>query len=137
MSGGGGFLTTESETCLEDGLGASGGGFRVTGGFWRGTYGRGPSSTTQSLRSMRDVFLPRIGGDGEGEGGTARIWVEGRMGVNVVAAGEMGASRRSGGVREETMVALEVCMASNAWTLALTADEAILVHRQEGVQRRT
>ena len=137
MSGGGGFLTTESETCLGEGLGASGGGFRATGGLWRGTYGSGPSSTTQSLRSMSDVFLPKIGGEGEGEGGTALIWVEGRMGVNVVAIGEMGVSRRSGGGREGTTVALEACMASNACTLALTADEAMLDDRPEGVQQRT
>ena len=28
---------------------------------------KGPSSTTQSLRSMREDFLPRFGGDGDGD----------------------------------------------------------------------
>lgn len=29
---------------------------------------KAPSSTTQSLRSMSDVFRPRLGGDGDGDG---------------------------------------------------------------------
>lgn len=30
--------------------------------------GKRPSSTTQSLRSMNEVFRPRLGGDGDGDG---------------------------------------------------------------------
>ena len=139
MRGGGCFLAAESETCLGVGLGARGGGFRATGGFWRGTYGRGPSSTTQSLRSIRDVFLPSMGGDGEGEGGIIFIVaaaVDGRMGCErVEAVGESGDSRRSGGGLETT-VAVEDCMASKAWTLALTAEEAMRAEREGEDARR-
>ena len=115
MSGGGGWRTTESETCLGVGLGArGGGGLRATGGFCLGTYGRGPSSTTQSFRSMSDVFLPRFGGEGEGEGGMdLPLVAEGRMGDIVVAAGETGVSRRSGGVLAD-MTGPPACMVSNA-----------------------
>ena len=128
MSGGGGLRTTESETCLWPGLGPSGGGFRATGGFCLGTYGRGPSSTTQSLRSISDVFLPRFGGDGDGEGGMdlrGVEGVEGTMGEMEVAVGEIGVSRRSGGERETRTVALEDCMDSKACIRALTAEEAM------------
>ena len=39
------------------------------------------SSTTQSLRSMRDVLRPRFGGEGEGEG------LDGFLGVNWTTGG--------------------------------------------------
>lgn len=126
MRRGGGFLAAESETCLGVGLGARGGGLRVRGVFCRGMYGRGPSSTTQSLRSMSEVLRPRFGGEGEGDGGMDMTGVEGRIGVMDVAEGDIGVSRRSGGDRGTTIVALEACMASNACIRAFTAEAAIV-----------
>ena len=72
-------------------------------------------------------------GDGEGEGGIIFIVaaaVDGRIGCErVEAVGESGDSRRSGGGLETT-VAAEDCMASKAWTLALTAEEAMRAERE-------
>lgn len=42
-------------------------GFSVVAPFDCGAIKTGSSSAIQSARSIRDVFLPRFGGDGEGE----------------------------------------------------------------------
>jgi len=42
----------------------------------------GPSSTTQSLRSIREVLRPRLGGDGEGDAGWSKAAVRGDSGVS-------------------------------------------------------
>jgi hypothetical protein len=42
-------------------------GFSVVAPFLCGADNTGSSSAIQSARSIRDVFLPRFGGDGEGE----------------------------------------------------------------------
>ena len=97
---------------------------RATGGRCLGTYGRGPSSTTQSLRSMRDVLRPRFGGDGDGEGDMDFKDVEGSIGEMEVALGEIGVSRRSVGDRGMA-VALETCMVSNACIRAFTAEAMV------------
>lgn len=68
---------------------------RVPKPFWRG--GDGPSSTIQSLRSINEVFLPRFGGDGEGDLDTDFGGVEGTIWGNESAADDMGDSRRFGG----------------------------------------
>lgn len=133
MSGGGSLLTMESETCLGVGLTLcpSGGGLRATGGFCLGTYGSGPSSTTQSLRSMSDVLRPRLGGEGDGEGGMDLRGVEGEegsMGEMLVAVGDIGVSRRSGGDLGTT-VPFDACIVSKACMRALTADEAMAASR--------
>lgn len=81
------------------------------------------------MRSISEVFLPRFGGEGEGEGRVCLTGVtegEGIMGDIEVTVGEMGPSRRFGGDFEAgTMVAVEDCMDSNACILALTAEEAM------------
>lgn len=53
--------------------------------------GWGPSSTTQSLRSMRDVLRPRLGGEGDGDGRVTTA--TGLSGAAVI--GESGVSRMS------------------------------------------
>lgn len=134
MRGGEGLFTKESETCLGDGFGARGGGLRGMEGFCLGTYGRGPSSTTQSLRSMREVLRPRFGGDGDGEGGIPLPRVaEGRMEDIEVAVGEIGVSRRSEGDLE-VMTGPPACMASNAFIRALIAEDAMATCRGEEVK---
>ena len=137
MRGGEGLLTKESETCLGVGLGASGGGgLRTIGGFCLGTYGSGPSSTTQSFRSMSEVLRPRFGGDGDGEGGIDFPGVgEGRMDAIEVALGEIGVSRRSGGDLE-AMRGPPACMASKALMRAFTAEDAIAAYTVASGRRR-
>jgi hypothetical protein len=55
-----------------------------------------PSSTTQSLRSIRDVFLPRLGGDGDGDTEADCGGVFGAIRHSEDALGEIGASSRLG-----------------------------------------
>lgn len=127
MSGGAcalGRRTTESETWRGSGLAQFVALFGLLGFFWRGTYGRGPSSTTQSLRSISDVLRPRIGGDGDGDlesdlldddGG------EGAMGKYVPDVGERGVSRRLGAdLNAPACAGFIDASASNAWTLDFT-----------------
>lgn len=65
--------------------------------FWRGVKAGGPSSTTQSFKSISDDFRPRFGGDGDGDldemdcGGVNGVIVEKEL-----ATGEMGSSNRLG-----------------------------------------
>lgn len=56
----------------------------------------GPSSTTQSLRSMREVFRPKLGGEGEGDVDLLLGDVDGKIrGTGKLAAeGVRGVSRR-------------------------------------------
>jgi hypothetical protein len=58
-----------------------------------GCDGGGPSSTTQSFRSINDVFRPRFGGDGDGE---PRGVVKGTIAENECAFGGIGSSRMLG-----------------------------------------
>jgi len=44
--------------------------------------GVGPSSTTQSLRSINDVLRPRLGGEGDGDAGWSNAEVSGDSGVS-------------------------------------------------------
>lgn len=84
---------------------------------------------------MSEVLRPRIGGDGEGEGGIdlrGVEGVEGRIGEIEVAVGDIGVSRRSGGDRDTT-VALESCIVSKACMRAFTADEAMMAATGEVV----
>lgn len=65
------------------GLGLGRGGVpRVMRGVKAFCVGVGPSSTTQSLRSIRDVLRPRLGGDGEGDAGWSNVAVRGDSGVS-------------------------------------------------------
>lgn len=136
IRGGEGLLMKESETCLGVGLGARGGGLRTIGGLCLGTYGSGPSSTTQSFRSMSEVLRPRFGGDGDGEGGIDFPGVgEGRMGDIEVAFGEIGVSRRSGGDLE-AMRGPPTCMASKALIRDFTAEDVIAAYTTASGQCR-
>lgn len=72
-------------------------GFVPTGFFWRGAYGRGPSSSTQS--SINEVLRPRVGCDGDGERDIDFAEVDGVVGVMGKYAlddGETGASSKLG-----------------------------------------
>jgi hypothetical protein len=53
-----------------------------------------PSSVSQSLRSIRDVFLPSTGGDAEEDLEDDREALKGEMDAKEDAVGEMGASSR-------------------------------------------
>lgn len=64
--------------------------------FWRGGWYGGPSSTTQSLRSIKDDFRPRFGGDGDGEPGMEWGGVKGTIVEKECACGEIGSSRMLG-----------------------------------------
>jgi hypothetical protein len=64
--------------------------------FWRGGRGDGPSATTQSFRSIKDVFRPRSGGDDDGEPGREWGGVKGTIVANELAWGEIGSSRMLG-----------------------------------------
>lgn len=88
---------------------------------------------------MSEVFLPRFGGEGDGDGAVGLKAVaegEGTMGEMDVAVGEMGLSRRFGG-DFGTMVALEDCIDSNALMRAFTAEDAIAAaEKEEGADER-
>lgn len=56
----------------------------------------GPSSTTQSPRSMRDDFRPRIGGEGDGDMELEWGGVNGAIGVTELASGDIGSSSMLG-----------------------------------------
>lgn len=57
-------------------------GVRVSSRFWPFKYDEdGPSSRTQSLRSISEVFLPRLGGEGEGD-----LEMEGFVGGGMVSS---------------------------------------------------
>lgn len=64
--------------------------------FCRG--GDGPSSTIQSLRSIRDVFRPKFGGEGEGDLEMECGGVNGAIGENESASDEIGSSRMLGDI---------------------------------------
>ena len=89
--------------------------------------GEGPADVVLGtvLVEEYDADTSDDGEEGDGEGDMALMGAaEGRIGGRVVAFGEIGASRRSGGGRW-TIVAFEDGIASKAWTLALTAEDAI------------
>lgn len=58
--------------------------------------GDGPSSTIQSLRSIRDVLRPKFGGEGEGDPEMEWGGVNGAIGENASASDEIGSSRMLG-----------------------------------------
>lgn len=77
------------------------GGFALCGrGGMGGKVCKGPSSTTQSLRSMSDVFAPSPGGSGDGDLDTDGLSAElGCIGEyrRRLAVGEIGSSNGFGG----------------------------------------
>lgn len=129
MRGGAGAVprcATESDTCLCFTLSPSAPGLGGGGFFCRGAYGRGPSSRTQSLRSIRDVFRLR---DDEDVGELVRDFVDvagvdGAIGKYALDVGERGASSKLGADFDAfELLGLVDAMASKALILDLTPIE--------------